>query len=236
MSNYCYINIYAPKNQKHEVCDFFKILIPSGFSDVPITIGKLKHLPSMSPSDELLEFTSKITDMGVEDKWVQNIETCHQILQKFTERFQTTIGTVWPDVYIEKTTDSYQDYVRSIVLNPSKLGEGIVLKDICNSVRFCTGAEPDCYAYVNLVLNNPNKEELVLVIIAEHVNKNGTGINHPFNILHHLVDLKTQLEVGLVFDGLTNKHVRGLVVSKDIEDEDFKDRLLKKGLEYLEMP
>ncbi len=54
--------------------------------------------------------------------------------------------------------------------------------------------------------------------------------------LHHLVDLKTQLEVGLQFNGLTNKHVRGLVVSKSIEDEDFKAKLLKNGLEYLEMP
>ena len=234
MSNYCYLNFYVPKSQKHEVCEFFKILIPSGFSDVPITIGKLKFLPSVSPSDELLEFTSKITNMGVTDEWVQNMETCYKILQRVTERFQTSIGVVWPDLYIEKTTDSYHDYVRSTVLNPSKLGKGIVLKDICNSVRFCTDAEPDCYAYVNLVLNNPNKEELVLVIIAEGVNKNGMGINHPFNILHHLVDLKTQLEVGLQFDGLANKHVRGLVVSKSIEDEDFKARLLKNGLEYLE--
>ena len=190
----------------------------------------------MSPSDELVEFRSKITNMGVTDEWVQNMGTCHKILQRVTERFQTSIGVIWPDVYIEKTTDSYHDYVRSIILNPSKLGEGIILKDINNSVRCCSDIEPDGYAHVSLVLNNPNKEELVSVIIAEYVNKNGTGINHPFNVLHHLVEWKTQLEVGLLIDEVANKHVRGLVVSKNIEDEDFKDRLLKKSFEYVEIP
>ena len=234
MSSYCYINFYVPEKQKHEVCDFVKMLVASEFSDVPITIGELKQLPPVSPSDELLEFTSKITDMGVKDTWIQNIETCYQILQRITERFQTTIGTVWADIYIEKTIDSYHEYVRSIILNPSRLGEGIVLEGIHNSVR-CANDESDDYAFVHLVLNSPKKTEQILVVIAENVNKNGTGINHPFNTLFHLVDLKTQLEVHFKLDGVIDKHVRTILVSKNIGDKRFKDRLLKEDIEYLEM-
>ena len=234
MSSYCYINFYVSEKQKHEVCDFVKMLVASEFSDVPITIGELKQLPPVSPSDELLEFTSKITDMGVKDTWIQNIETCYQILQRITERFQTTIGTVWADIYIEKTIDSYHEYVRSIILNPSRLGEGIVLEGIHNSVR-CANDESDDYAFVHLVLNSPKKTEQILVVIAENVNKNGTGINHPFNTLDHLVDLKTQLEVHFKLDGVIDKHVRTILVSKNIGDKRFMDRLLRENIEYLKI-
>ena len=234
MSSYCYLNFYVPKSREQEVCDFFKTLITSEFSRIPINIGELKQLPPASPSDELLEFTSKITDMGEQDEWVQNVEICHRILQRITERFQTTIGTVWPDVYIEKTTDSYHDYVRTIILNPSRLDGGIVLESIHNSVR-CADDESDGYAFVHLLLNSVKKAEQILVVIAENVNKNGSGINHPFNVLHHLVDLKTQLEVHFKLDRAIDKHVRTILVSKNIEDKHFKDRLLKEDIEYLEV-
>lgn len=235
MSSYCYLNFYVPKGQEQKVYDFFKVTITSEFCRIPINIGELKQLPPVSSSDELLEFTSNITNMGVKDEWVKNIETCYQILQRITERFQTTIGTVWADIYIEKTINSYHEYVRSIILNPSRFGEGIVLEAIHNSVR-CADDESDGYAFVHLVLNSPKKIEQILVIITENVNKSGTGINHPFNLRHHLIDLKTQLEVRVKLDGPNNKHIRGIVVSKKIEDEDFKNWLLGEHIEYLEIP
>jgi len=139
------------------------------------------------------------------------------------------------DAYYQHTTKSYRDCVHLIIEKPELIEPDLVFlverKVVTSGGPFGAGGP---YGYSCIVYKDV-KDKVAVVYVAETVSAESLGVNHPANVLGHLVDMKVQKETSLMLDGCSEYHVRGILVCRTLEDNWLQKRMKTDGLEYIEI-